>query len=152
MNAKQHTLISLLFGVIILKLTHTLSLTALFFVLLANLLDIDHIFRYWHDRVRHRYKNYWKHMHIHYTTKNQRFLIFHTLEFVILLGFLSRLHPLIYYIFIGWFIHIMSDFFVYCKHHRSVEKAFPWLASWHVVEFFKGNDVNSTRNWLYSFK
>ncbi|MEM4259635.1 MAG: hypothetical protein QXG00_00205 [Candidatus Woesearchaeota archaeon] len=152
MNIKEHVLTSFLFGVIILKLTHTLSLTALFFVLLANLFDIDHWFRYWHDRVRHKYKNYKKHMYIHYTTKNQRFLVFHTMEFVIVLGFISNFNPIIYYLFIGWLIHFMSDFFVYYKYHKNIEKLFPWLFSWHLVEFFRDNNSEVVRDWLYSFK
>jgi hypothetical protein len=147
MNGKEHLLMSLFFGTIFLKIAGVFSFTALIWLYAANAFDIDHIFRYWYDKYRHNFTGLKKHLDMHYAMKKQRFLVFHTFEFLIVLGLLSYFSPVFYYIFLGWMIHMMGDLFLYFRHHRKVTKFFPWMMTWHIINTIKLQPTAHDEDW-----
>ena len=106
MNIKGHFLIGLILSLILLPFFGTNS----FIIIISSiLLDIDHIFNY---ALNHNSINIKKAINHHKNLCGKHALsIFHTIEFIILLGILSSFSETILLLFIGAIAHLITDYY-----------------------------------------
>lgn len=133
MNFDKHILITLVFGSTVLFILDIFSFKAILILVMAGLaIDLDHILYYIILQKHISFKGFYEHDKYHFKKKTVRFLIFHTLEFNIILFYFARQNFIVFLVFLGFLIHLLSDqidTFVYKKNVFIIKK---WIALWHI--------------------
>jgi hypothetical protein len=138
MMLKNHLLISLLFGAIILQILHLFSAEALFIIVLANLfVDLDHAFNYVATRKHNSMKKFVGYQMYSFENQKHDFHIFHTLEFIMLFAYISFFNQYLLIFFIGIVLHMVCDIASHFAHRKSIKEMKKWSCIWHLSKATK---------------
>ncbi|MEM4268055.1 MAG: hypothetical protein QXK37_04470 [Candidatus Woesearchaeota archaeon] len=135
MHSRDHFIIALLTVAVISKISTTFFSASGVLIMLAVTvaIDLDHIITF---LLTHKGKKTWSafvnDMNYHFSNKKQRFYLFHKIEFVVVLFFLSSMDAFFSYAFIGVALHLCADIFVYCRYHKSFQKIKYFLYFWDI--------------------
>ena len=108
MLPKWHALLGFLFSYIIYWFTSITILEASLIFFAAVFIDFDHYMWYVFKKKDLKLKNAYKYLKYH-EKLTQKLMLFHTIEFHILIGLLGLIWSEFYYILIGMVFHSTSD-------------------------------------------
>lgn len=135
MHMHEHLIITFIVGGISLWLLDALTWSAMGIMLVTTLvIDLDHVINYIGAGNRIRFKEAYDHHLYHFKHKKERFLIFHTLEFHLVLFYLSTQSWTWFLIFFSAVLHLLTDQVGYYLHHKSLKSMKPWMSWWFLRE------------------
>jgi acyl-coenzyme A synthetase/AMP-(fatty) acid ligase len=133
MLPKWHVLINLVLSLILLIFINPVY--TLIFFLSSVLIDLDHYLYYiyekkdfslkkaysWHKLTRERFHNLSKEE----KKKHKYFvLIFHGFEILVIMLALSKVYPVLFFVFLGFFVHLTEDSIIATKFNYLERKLF----------------------------
>jgi hypothetical protein len=107
-------------------ISQPLAQTAIIIAISGFLIDLDHIIYY----IPKGFKNWKK----DFKNKSPHFYIFHTLEFIILIGIVCFYYNFMFLVWIGFLIHLATDALTYLYNYKT--NLF-WLKYWSFFSYFK---------------
>jgi predicted cation transporter len=121
-------LITGIFGLLSLKVLDMYSLHFLTAMLAATILiDADHVIHFGITQKVFSFRKFVKHEKHYFKTKKPRTLLFHSIEFNVILFYLGLANPLMMAIFLATSNHVVCDIISHYKYHRSIEDVKDWV-------------------------
>jgi len=128
MRQENHLLITGIFGLLSLRALDMYSLQFLIAMLAATILiDADHIIHFGITKKVFSFWKFVKHEKYFFRTKRPRTLLFHSIEFNLILFYLALAHPLMMAIFLATISHIICDIVSHYRYHRSMKDVKDWI-------------------------
>jgi len=131
MLPKSHFIIGIIIGALLLPFVPWYYVIA---IIAANvLIDFDHyivaVIRNKGDCRLDKALEYYDRYNAIKNKKTYNFTVFHTIEFHILVLFMSTVSPIFFYVFIGMLIHSLTDLVFLIKHGNIIEREY-WFWRW----------------------
>lgn len=138
MHFLEHILITLIVGGASLVILDAFTWAGLAIMIATTVaIDLDHVLQYLFSGRPKTFRSWMEYHMQNFREKEQKHYAFHTLEFHIILFYLSFKGWVFFLIFFSALIHILADQLNYYMYHKSLKDAKLWTTSWHVMDRFK---------------
>lgn len=129
----EHWIMTFVVGGISLLALDAFSWGAMWIMLIVTtVIDFDHAVQYLVTQRNLDFKKGYRYYMRQFKTKKQRFYIFHTLEFHLVLFYLSFQSWTMFLIFFSAIMHLLADQLNYYFHHKALKDVQLWTTSGHI--------------------